>query len=72
MDADMVRAHFLHLSIRQKHALMLYYGIGGTAVCKTDGCTLEETGSIMGISREAVRQLIVRGLDALRGFAQAG
>ena len=72
MDAAMVRAHFLHLSIRQKHALMLYYGIGGTAVCKTDSCTLEETGSIMGISREAVRQLIVRGIGALQGFAQAG
>ncbi|MBU2773220.1 hypothetical protein HMI48_04650 [Acidithiobacillus ferrooxidans] len=51
MDADMVRAHFLHLSIRQKHALMLYYGIGGTAVSKTDGCTLEETGNRAAIDR---------------------
>lgn len=66
IDADTVKAYFQRLTIRQKHALMLHFGIGGT-----DGCTLEEAGSIMGISREGVRQLIVRGLEELRGLLQA-
>ncbi len=61
MDADTVKALFRHLSTRQKHALTLYYGIGGS-----DGHTLEEAGAILGISREAVRQLITRGLEMLR------
>ena len=72
MDAETIKVHFQRLTIRQQHALMLHFGIGGTAVCKTDGCTLEEAGSIMGISREAVRQLITRGLEELRGLLQAG
>ncbi|MHB1641356.1 MAG: sigma-70 family RNA polymerase sigma factor [Acidithiobacillus sp.] len=65
MDADRVKAHLQRLTVRQRNAMMLYYGIGGR-----DGCTLDEAGSIMGISREAVRQLIARGVDMLREFAQ--
>ncbi|MDA8153159.1 MAG: sigma-70 family RNA polymerase sigma factor [Acidithiobacillus sp.] len=67
MDSNTVKAHFRHLSRRQQHALMLHFGIGGT-----DGCTLEEAGYIMGISREAVRQLIVRGIEELRGLVRTG
>ena len=61
MDADTVKDLFRHLSTRQKHALTLYYGIGGS-----DGHTLEKAGAILGISREAARQLITRGLERLR------
>lgn len=66
MDADRIKANLRRLSIRQQHALALYYGIGGRD--GHDGCTLDETGNIMNISREAVRQLIVRGVDLLREF----
>jgi RNA polymerase sigma factor (sigma-70 family) len=65
IDADAIKTHFKCLSKRQRNALMLYFGIGGH-----DGYTLEEAGSIMGISREAVRQLIVRGLEILRALLQ--
>jgi RNA polymerase sigma factor (sigma-70 family) len=65
IDADAIKTHFKRLSKRQRNALMLYFGIGGH-----DGYTLEEAGSIMGISREAVRQLIVRGLEILRALLQ--
>jgi DNA-directed RNA polymerase sigma subunit (sigma70/sigma32) len=63
MDADRVITLFAGLTDHQKNALILHFGIGGR-----DGCTLEEAGNVMGISREAVRQLILRGLDELRGF----
>jgi RNA polymerase sigma factor (sigma-70 family) len=63
MDAGRVVTLFAGLTDRQKNALMLHFGIGGH-----DGYTLEEAGNVMGISREAVRQLILRGLEELRGF----
>jgi RNA polymerase sigma factor (sigma-70 family) len=65
IDAIAIKAHFHNLSNRQRNALMLYYGIGGH-----DGYTLEEVGDVMGVSREAVRQLIIRGLGILRGLLQ--
>ena len=65
VDASTITVLLNRLSKRQRHALMLNFGIYGR-----DPLTLEETGDVMGISREGARQLIVRGLDLLRDQLQ--
>ena len=61
MDADTVQALFRHLSTRQKHALTLYYGIGGS-----DGHTLEEAGKKLMIRSMAWFALLACRVDRHR------
>lgn len=54
------------LDARERQILRLRYGLNGEA----EGKTLSEIGSILGITRERVRQLEARAIDKLRrGFA---
>jgi len=58
--------HLWQLSTKQRMALILRFGLGNGEIM-----TLEEVGGILGISREGTRQLINRGLTALRRLLEA-
>lgn len=61
LDAEKIRQHLHTLPQKQRQAIQCYFGSS-----ERDGTTLEEVGKHMGISREGARQLIERGMDALR------
>ncbi|MGK9452039.1 sigma-70 family RNA polymerase sigma factor [Acidithiobacillus caldus] len=58
IDHEKIQRHIKNLPYKQKVAINLYYG--------PTSMTLEEIGAILGISREAVRQNIERGLTNIR------
>lgn len=64
VDARRIIALFSRLSARQREALSGYY--------LKDGATLETVASTMGISKEAVRQAIQRGIARLRELLDVG
>lgn len=64
VDAHRIIELFSRLSARQREALSGYY--------LDDGATLETVASTMGISKEAVRQAIQRGIARLRELLDVG
>ena len=64
VDAQRIIALFSRLSARQREALSGYY--------LDDGATLETVATSMGISKEAVRQAIQRGIARLRELLDVG
>ena len=64
-DRHLVEGLLPHLEVRQQFIIRSYYGLGGTAPA-----TLEAIGTILGITRERVRQLRNAGMEVLRGLME--